>query len=520
MAANIILQKLIENERESLLILSEWQYKDLESFGLDWKLFPYQIKAVNNAAALLYLIFNGYEANGNKEENKRRIEENRKELLELYRRNGLGGELEEDLSILQGSSENFEFLADFYEHNGQIVFENFINRAAFWMATGSGKTLVMIKLIAVLADLINKKLIPQKDILILAPKEEILNQIKEHVDKFNKGSEIKINLRSVKEYERVKNQQSIFNNYEVTVFYYRADNIAGKDMVAKKQEGQRLDYEGIYNNGDWYLILDEAHKGEKETSKRQQYFMLLTQNGFLFNFSATFTDDLDIITTIFDYKLDTFLKDGYGKMLYVADSDFRNFRSAEEDDFSENEKKNIITQTLLIFAIAKLHYHKLKSINHKLYHPPLLITLANSVNTDEADLKIFYKLLAHIAEGDFDFDAAKNRLVDKLENNNKYLFGLGELDLRLAPEIRALSEQEFRKAVFNSKNKGNIQVIKFRDNTRELAFKLANSPKYFMLIHASDIIKWEENVLEGYEFGKEVEERFFKNIEERPDINI
>ena len=134
-----------------------------------------------------------------------------------------------------------------------------------------------------------------------------------------------------------KNQQSIFSKNEITIFYYRADNIAGKDMVSKKKDGQRLNYESILNDGNWYLILDEAHKGEKETSKRQQYFMALTKNGFLFNFSATFTDDLDITTTIFDYKLDTFLKDGYGKKLYVADSNFQNFNRKNDDDFSNLE---------------------------------------------------------------------------------------------------------------------------------------------------------------------------------------
>lgn len=507
----VILQKLIENERESKNIPVEWQYRDLESFGLGWKLFPYQKNAVNNTIALLFSLFDKWK------EGMITLEENRQKLFELYRRNGLTPELEEELAITEGEQENYEFLKEFYQHNGEIPFTSLINRAAYWMATGSGKTLVMIKLIAVLGDLINKGLIPKKDVLILAPKDEILNQIKEHIDKFNKGSEISINLRSVKEYERAKNQQSIFTKDEITVFYYRADNIAGKDMVAKKKDGQRLDYESIYNNGNWYLILDEAHKGEKETSKRQQYYLALTHNGFLFNFSATFTDELDKATTISDYKLDTFLKDGYGKKLYVADSNFQGFAHGGD----ENEQKSIIAQSLIMLAVAKQCYKKIQDISKKLYHSPLLITLANSVNTDEADLKLFYELLSEIARGKgFNFSGAKRSLVEKLEINNKYLFDLGEFDQRLIPEINALTEDQFRKAVFNSARTSNIQVIKLRDNTRELAFKLLNADKYFMLIHASDIVQWESNVLEGYEFSTEVEESFFEDIENRPHINI
>jgi superfamily II DNA or RNA helicase len=439
--------------------------------------------------------------------------------MELYRNNGLDNELENKLAINEENG-NFKFLTNFFPAGTRIPFETFINRAAFWMANGSGKNLVMIKLLAVLGDLIYKKLIPQKDILILAPKDEILNQIKEHIDKFNLGSEITINLKNLKEYEKVKNQQSIFNKNEITVFYYRADNIAGKDMVAKKEDGHRLNYESIYNDGKWYLILDEAHKGEKETSKRQQYFMALTKDGFLFNFSATFTDDLDIVSTVFDYKLDTFLKEGYGKKLYIADSNFQHFNRRADDDYSDNDKKNIITQSLIVLALAKLHFHKLREVKHNLYHAPLLITLANSVNTDEADLKLFYKLLSEISIGNFDFENARNNLITKLDENKNYLFGLGEIDPHYIAELRDLNEKGFRKAVFNTENKGNIEVVKFRDNSRELAFKSVASDSYFMLIVASEIIQWENNVLENYEFGGVIEESFFEDINKKNDINI
>lgn len=512
MTSKIILQKLIEKKHEQLEIPADWQYRDLKNFGLDWALFPYQQKAIENCIVLLYLLFRNWRSGV--------IERNKQDILRLYRNSGLDQELENGLAITE-ESDNFKFLSQFFPAGTRISFETFLNRAAFWMATGSGKTLVMIKLLAVLGDLIDKKLIPQKDILILAPKDEILNQLKEHIDIFNKGSEITINLKNLKEYERVKYQQSLFNKNEITVFYYRADNIAGKDMIAKKKNGQRLNYESIYNDGNWYVILDEAHKGDKEFSSRQQYYMVLAKNGFLFNFSATFTDDLDITTTVFDYKLDTFLKEGYGKILYVADSQFQNFNKKDKkDDFSEKEKKDIITQSLLALALAKKHFHKLQEINKILYHSPLLITLANSVNTDEADLKIFYKLLAEIAIGDFDFERAKSNLVVKLEENRKYLFGLGEINLHLIAELRELKEKDFREAVFNTKTKGNIEVVKFHDNRRELAFKSVNSDKYFMLIVASDIIKWEDNVLEGYQFGKVIEKSFFEDINKRNDINI
>ena len=67
----------------------------------------------------------------------------------------------------------------------------------------------------------------------------------------------------------------------------------------------------------WYILLDEAHKGDKEDSKRQVLYSILSRNGFLFNFSATFTDPRDYATCAFNFNLSKFIEEGYGKHIYV-----------------------------------------------------------------------------------------------------------------------------------------------------------------------------------------------------------
>ncbi|WP_456325761.1 DEAD/DEAH box helicase family protein, partial [Desulfonauticus submarinus] len=382
-----------------------------------------------------------------------------------------------------------------------------------------GKTLVMVKLIELLHYLMKKKLIPQKDILILAPKDEILNQIKKHIDIYNRNATIRIRLRNLKEWEKVKREGSIFYESEITVFYYRADNIT------EENKDKQINYKTFYNNGNWYLILDEAHKGEKSTSKRQQYYTILSKNGFLFNFSATFTDDIDIITTVFDFKLDTFLKEGYGKKIYIANSEFKNFKPQKKNrkilnDFTNNEKREIVAQTLILLSLLRKHYNQIKSIRNDLYHAPLLITLANSVHVEDADLKIFYQILADIAQGNFNFKASKKRLYQNLMQNLDYLFGLDKIDDSILQGVQDLTKEDFFENVFNTTQSGNIEVLKIKGNTRELAFKLKNATVPFMLIVASDIVKWEDNVLDGYEFGETVEESLFENINEKVRDNI
>lgn len=66
------------------------------------------------------------------------------------------------------------------------------------MATGSGKSIVMIKLIEVLYTLVRKNYIPQKDILILAPTDKILDQVLKHIHEFNRFSNTQIELQLLK----------------------------------------------------------------------------------------------------------------------------------------------------------------------------------------------------------------------------------------------------------------------------------------------------------------------------------
>ena len=498
--ANIILQKIVQNY---IINNNEWFLPQIDQFGIDWKLFDYQKEAIENILKTLYLFYNkGVD-----------------ELYEYYKKEGLTKELEDRLSV-KIKDENFKILSNYYEvKNNKIDFKNFLNRASFWMATGSGKTIVMIKLVETLHYLMKKDFIPKKDILILAPKDEILNQIKNHIEVYNKNNTTYIDFRNLKEWEKLKNERSLFDESSITIFYYRADNI--KD----ENKDKLIDYKSFYNNGNWYLILDEAHKGEKSTSKRQQYFTILSKNGFLFNFSATFTDDMDIVTTVFDFKLDTFLNKGYGKKIYVANSEFKDFKPKKknknvENDFSFEEKKDIISQTLILLAFIRKNYKKIKNVNSNLYHSPLLITLANSVNIKDADLKIFFQLLAEIAKGKFDFKENKNKLIQTLESERNYLFDLDEIDENIIDGIEKLTEAEFFENVFNSKELGNIEVIKIKNNSKEIAFKLKNSDEIFMLIVASDIIKWENDILEGYEFGESVEDSLFSDINKRDNISI
>lgn len=503
-----ILQNLIEKEADFNKLSKIYQNIDTSSYSDKWNLFEFQENAIQNAISVLYLYFN-------------KLEGSKEELLELYKAYGLNKKMVESLNI-DFDNENFDLLNSHFETSSftgeeVIHLRDYINRMSFWMATGSGKTLVMIKLIEVLAKLINKGLIPKKDILLLAPKEEILEQIKEHIDKFNSAGDLKIKLNDLRDFENVKEKgPTLFTDYRINIFYYRADNITDENKE------KLINYRSYHNEGNWYLFLDEAHKGEEKESVRQQYYKIFTQNGFLFNFSATFTDPLDKMTTCYDLKLPKYIKKGYGKHLKLANSTFSNF---DKEEFENEDRKRIILKSLILFTGIKKYRNKINEINPDLYHEPLLTTLTNEVNTDDAELKVFFRELAQIAKQDYDVSIIKeirNELSKELYNNPKFYFENNKLDRCFIEEINDVTQEEILRYVFNSKKPGNIEVTKIKGNEKELAFSTVYSNKPFACIVIGNTSQWKNDELEGYFSSTNVfKDSFLENIEgEDSNINI
>jgi hypothetical protein len=268
---------------------------------------------------------------------------------------------------------------------GHVAYEHFINRLGFWMATGSGKTLVIVKLIELLWTLMGRDLIPRNDVLVLTHREDLLKQLRDHVNDYNAASGgLFIRLKELKEYADVKRDfPSLLGHQEITIFTYRSDNLSDE------QKERIIDFRHYDNNGHWYVLLDEAHKGDKEDSKRQHIYSILSRNGFLFNFSATFTDPRDILTTAHEFNLASFIEAGYGKHLAILKQENRAFR--QDEDFTDEEKQKIVLQSLLLLAyIHKARAKLCAAADAELYHRPLLLALVNSVNTADADLKLFF----------------------------------------------------------------------------------------------------------------------------------
>lgn len=508
---HIFLQDMIDDIRFEDLP-ANWSCFDLEGFSKSKRLWDYQQRAARNAVKVLWKYFQDFQ--DYKKDEKPEVSGIRKsKLFKWYEDNGLEENI--DIKLDKRKRNIYSTLSAYYPQvNGKIPYEHFINRMCFWMATGSGKTLVIIKLIQIMKNLIDRGEIPSYDFLVLTHRDDLIEQLKKHVDEFNYASGTKILLRELKEYPEVKRQPPLMG---ITVFYYRSDNLSDE------QKEKIIDFKNYDDNGKWYVFLDEAHKGDKEESKRQHIYSILSRNGFLFNFSATFVDQRDIATTAFNFNLERFINEGYGKHLSVLKQEMRAFK--DEEDYTGDEKQKIVLKSLIILAYVTKFYGRIMKVQKDLYHNPLLLTLVNSVNVEDADLKLFFREIERIGKGEVTqklFKQALDELWEELKQEPDFIFEKGNKTKIDEKSFKELDKEDILNLVYNAKTPGDIEILIRRSNRQELAFKLKTSSKPFALIKIGDISGWLKEELEGYEVQERYEdETYFERLNrEDSDINI
>jgi len=484
--------------------LDKWCIPNISSYSESKTLYNYQINAIKNAIKTLYTFF--ADKNGTKEfYNYLKMNKIIENEYDLYKSDN-----KDKISMLKNN--RFDFLSNYYNLSDNNILNGYqlFNRMCFWMATGSGKTIVIIKLIETIKYLQKQNLLPNYDILLLFPREELIYQFREQLEDYNKGKQTHLNLVNLKKYDEEKVQLSLFS--QDNIYYYRSD------LIRDKKTENYIDFKDYINDGKWFLFLDEAHRGEKENSLLQDYVSILSKKGMLFNFSATFTDNIDYLTTCYNFNLEKFITKGYGKNIYLNQSQF-DFKK-KNDDYTYDEKKKQVLKSLIVLTLAKKNKEKHKEY----YHNPLLMTLVNSVNTKDSDLLLFFRKIEDIASNNLDnnlLEEAKIDLITDFTNHKKYLLGNESLQINL-DEIRNITLNDIFYYVYNAETYGKIELIK-GEKGKEYALKLETSSKPFGLIKIGDADKFQKEklgdnyiLIESYETHKS----YFKEINQSDDINI
>ncbi|GAA9846600.1 DEAD/DEAH box helicase family protein [Helicobacter pylori] len=496
-----VAQKLAEEELDTNEINEPLERLDFKSFDNNKELLDYQQQALINAFRMLAAYF-------------RDFKENKKEFYAFYQKHYSFANCDFAKKKLNPLLKN-----SFKVENGCVKFENFINRLAFYMATGSGKTIVIIKLVELLSVAIRMGLIPKKNIMFFSANEHLIKQFEKEIEKYNRGKDFskQIDFKSLKSVTNKDFYHAPKNSFieKIALFYYRADL-----MSDEESKENLLNYKDYWDNGENYVILDEAHKGNKTESKRQAIFSLLSLKGFLFNFSATFTEESDLITAVYNLSVGEWVKLGYGKeSVLLKKNNLNAFK--ELKDLNDREKEIALLKALLLLGMQKRH----KTEGY--FYDPLMLVFTHSVNVENSDAEIFFKTLARVIENDDgnDFLKAKEDLLEELKNP-EFLFSDGK-DQKYKVEVfkESLNDMDFKglkEEVFYASN-GHIEVIINPKNNQEIAFKLNTSDKVFCLIRIGDITEWICEKLKSVKVASKnlsfKEESYFSQID-KSSINI
>ncbi|WP_154447779.1 DEAD/DEAH box helicase family protein [Helicobacter pylori] len=495
-----VAQKLAEEELNTNEINEPLERLDFKSFDSNKELLDYQQQALINAFRMLVAYFRDFKGS-------------KKEFYAFYQERYSFANCDFTHKKL-----NPLLKSHFKVENQRVSFENFINRLAFYMATGSGKTIVIIKLVELLSVAMGMGLIPKKNVMFFSANENLIKQFEKEIEKYNRGKDFSKqidfkNLKSITHKDFHRAPKDFFE--KIALFYYRADL-----MNDEESKENLLNYKDYWDNGENYVILDEAHKGNKSESKRQAIFSLLSLKGFLFNFSATFTEESDLITSVYNLSVGEWVKLGYGKeSVLLKKNNLNAFKDSK--DLNDREKEIALLKALLPLGMQKRY----KTEGY--FYDPLMLVFTHSVNVENSDAEIFFKTLARVIENDNgnDFVKAKEDLLEEIKDP-EFLFSANkDKDYKVEVFKEGLKSMDFKglkEEVFYASN-GHIEVIINPKNNQEIAFKLNTSDKVFCLIKIGDITEW---ICEKLKSVKVVsknlsfkEESYFSQID-RSSINI
>lgn len=252
--------------------------------------------------------------------------------------------------------------------------EEDFNKIAFWMATGSGKTLITH---INYYQFFRYKLFYPDNIILITPNEGLSKQHFEELQK--SGISCRLYEGGLSSHGRFRDERDVLV-IEMTKF-----------VEEKKGGGVTLPV-GVFEGRNLVLV-DEGHKGKR--SEEQKWAKLrnkLAENGFVFEYSATFGQILSesnretlkeyAKSIVFDYSYKYFYLDGYGK-------DFSVFNVKQAKISERNFQETMFVANLLSFYEQLLVYEENQRLakDHNL-EKPLWIFVGTTVTgkKEESDV--------------------------------------------------------------------------------------------------------------------------------------
>ena len=373
-----------------------------------------------------------------------------------------------------------------------------LKKLAFWMATGSGKTLIMH---LNYRQFLHYNNLPLDNVLLITPNEGLSDQ---HIEELT-ASDISCRRFNLDESGLMMGADDALRVIEITKLVEQKQG-GGVSVPVEAFEGNNL------------IFVDEGHKGSGGEAWRS-FRDALGERGFTFEYSATFGQALtaarkDALTLeygkaiAFDYSYRYFHGDGYGK-------DFRVLNLLEET--TEEATETLLLGNLLSFYEQQCVFAA-QAEGLRPYHleRPLWVFVGSTVNAvysrkkqKRSDVltvaRFLHRVLSQpawaidtiegLVEGESGLVAPDGR--DVFEGRLTYLRSIRQP----CDEIY----QDILKKVFHAQAGGGLHLCPIRGAEGELGLKASSAQDYFGLIYIGDTGAF-KNLVEADDAGLALEE--------------
>jgi hypothetical protein len=382
------------------------------------------------------------------------------------------------------------------KHNEQLgrretQFEVFtpadLTKLAYWMATGSGKTLLLhINYHQILHYACEAKQSPFENILLITPKEGLSTQ---HLQELERSG---IPARLFRQGEGQVPEGTV-QIIEITKF---TEGTSGPQTInVGAFEGHNL------------IFVDEGHRGASG-DVWVNYRDKLAKDGFTFEYSATFGEAFnsgnsaaDITTrhtygksVVFDYSYRYFYADGYGKDYSIL--------NLPEDFNPDNRDTLLLANLLTIYEQAKVYAEHEADLRAYSIEPPLLMFIGHTVQAGKtktnltsedkkslSDVQDIVRFLQRVTSQ----SAWVQETIDAILTGNTGLQDSAGADI-FADKFPILQKQpnaelhykELLKHVFHAENGGAIHLASLRNATGEISLRVGASEIPFGVINIGD----------------------------------
>lgn len=381
-----------------------------------------------------------------------------------------------------------------YEHNLLQKYpfgKTDLRKLAFWMATGSGKTLLMhVNLWQFQKYNTGPNALTFENIFLITPNEGLSEQ---HIEEMSLSGIPAKKFRGGEGGYFLVDETKVVKVIEITKLKLKKD---------RNGHGESIDVNMLSDRN--LVFVDEGHKGQKSDERMWMSIReKMAKNGFTFEYSATFGQVIreeeekgkpspELITyskaILFDYSYKYFHGDYYGKHFRLLNL---------EDDHDQHTETIMLANTISFYEQLRVFKDIGNRAREYNIEQPLWIFLGHKVQEDESDLLIVLRFFNKLLENKGTW--VNERVRDILEGRSGLLIGKVDAFARRKPETvfpylreKCISAEEVVNGIYSDVfglRSGTGRKLHLVDITRaegELGLRASAASPYFGVINIGD----------------------------------